>query len=226
MKREGVSALIFDLDRVLVKWQGSHDSEIPVNIIAGLAEARPDNLARTIKLDDSDWITSLAKYGVDPTDRETLEKIDDRLFTWVMSSSRAEIYPWVSGILPKLAKTKKLALLTNNGIKSARHHLGNLLDLFQVVKTWDNVPIDCKDIPLLKPAPDGVLAILQELKIKPEAALILEDSMSGVIAGKKAGVRSALVCWEDNQQESLIKSLGLEEWVFTILRDPNDLLEL
>lgn len=46
-----------------------------------------------------------------------------------------------------------------------------------------------------KPAPDGILKVLRQVSVAPEAALFVGDTPTDVAAAKSAGVRSAVVAW-------------------------------
>jgi HAD superfamily hydrolase (TIGR01509 family) len=78
----------------------------------------------------------------------------------------------------------KLAIASSSPHSWVDGHLKRLglFHYFDVIK--------CKeDIARIKPAPDLFLAALQALQLQPEEAIIFEDSVNGVLAARRAGIR-------------------------------------
>jgi beta-phosphoglucomutase-like phosphatase (HAD superfamily) len=61
-----------------------------------------------------------------------------------------------------------------------------LFHYFDVIKAKD-------DVRQIKPEPELFLAALSALQLQPDQALIFEDSLNGVLAAKKAGIRVVAV---------------------------------
>jgi putative hydrolase of the HAD superfamily len=62
----------------------------------------------------------------------------------------------------------------------------NLFRYFDVVKCRE-------DVQNIKPEPDLFLAVLGALHVRAEEAVIFEDSLNGVIAARRAGIRVVAV---------------------------------
>jgi len=62
----------------------------------------------------------------------------------------------------------------------------NLYNFFDVIKCKD-------DVHAIKPAPDLFLAALKALGVKADEAVIFEDSLNGIIAAQRAGIRVVVV---------------------------------
>jgi len=77
----------------------------------------------------------------------------------------------------------KLALGSSSPKKLINEVISNfdLGNYFKIVRSGENVENG-------KPAPDLFLKISEELEIKPENILVIEDSHNGVKAAKKAGM--------------------------------------
>ncbi len=88
--------------------------------------------------------------------------------------------------LPKILKNFGFKIGLVSG--STRNQILIILNDLEVVKFFD-VIVSCEDITQSKPNPEGYLTAAHELQISPEDCLVLEDAETGVIAGKKAGMR-------------------------------------
>ena len=77
----------------------------------------------------------------------------------------------------------KIGLASSSDIRWVSGHLERLglLDYFDCLRTSD-------DVLHTKPAPDLFLAVLECLEVRPQEALVLEDSPNGILAARKAGI--------------------------------------
>jgi beta-phosphoglucomutase-like phosphatase (HAD superfamily) len=63
---------------------------------------------------------------------------------------------------------------------------------FGIFDKFDTI-VTCDDVSRAKPSPEIFLTVLERLQVKPENALVLEDSKNGCLASKNAGIRVVLV---------------------------------
>ncbi|MGC8577871.1 MAG: HAD family hydrolase [Thermoproteota archaeon] len=86
------------------------------------------------------------------------------------------------------SKGIKVAVCTNNSSYTAISILRelNLLDLIDVIVTRD-------DVERLKPYPDPLLLVCSKLKISPNEALFIGDSLVDLLAAKAAGTKFILI---------------------------------
>jgi HAD superfamily hydrolase (TIGR01662 family) len=103
---------------------------------------------------------------------------------------RAYLYPRVEELLKRLAKQKKIAMLTNNRKSSAMKTLKqfHLESYFK-----DKHVYGFDETGKLKPEPDGLLKILKDMHIKADRAIFIGDMVTDVVAGNRAGVRTICV---------------------------------
>lgn len=82
----------------------------------------------------------------------------------------------------------KLAVASSSDRAWVAGHLNNhgLLAYFDTIKTSD-------DVQRTKPDPDLFMAVLKELNLMPDQALVLEDSPHGVKAAQRAGIFAVVV---------------------------------
>lgn len=105
----------------------------------------------------------------------------------------ANIFPGLEEVI-KLIKNKKipLGIFTGKGrdtsiitLKAIKLH-----DYFDLIVTGD-------DVKKHKPAPEGIIKFLNTFNLKPEKVLMVGDTNTDVIASRNAGIKCALVLWDD-----------------------------
>ena len=97
---------------------------------------------------------------------------------------RTRLYPGVQETLPRLAH-KKLSVLSNK-----RQSLAELVLQVLGIREFFAAVRGAADLPL-KPDPAALLAVVRELGVNPERALMVGDKPADVLAGKAAGTFTA-----------------------------------
>ncbi len=95
------------------------------------------------------------------------------------------IFPGIKGLLMELKKNKiKIALATGSSMHSVKRNMKEtkLKIKFDAIMTVD-------DVKNAKPAPEIFLKIIKKLKTKRQEALVIEDSIAGIEAAKRAGIK-------------------------------------
>jgi beta-phosphoglucomutase family hydrolase len=107
------------------------------------------------------------------------------IFTELLRTEGIEPYPGSVRLLDHLARLDVPAAVVSSS-RNAREVLSaaRLADRFAVVA--DGVLAAERDIPG-KPAPDLFLAAAEKLAARPESAVVVEDAVSGVAAGRAGG---------------------------------------
>ncbi|MFD2630019.1 HAD family hydrolase [Oceanobacillus kapialis] len=82
----------------------------------------------------------------------------------------------------------QIAIASSSDHKWVTTHLTNLglIDYFDHFATSDEVEH-------IKPAPDLFLKAIEKLGVKPEEAIVFEDSLNGLIAARKANIKTIIV---------------------------------
>ena len=176
MKKFRPSAILFDMDGVLV-----------------------DSL-------DAWWKAlnqALKKYGYDEVTRDEFIKkywghdLFDNLKTmnaplelglfcnkvYVRYVEDVEIYPETKNVLQRLSMYRK-SVITNTPRDSAFR----ILDKFDIRRFFEYV-LTSDDVSRSKPDPEIVLKSCELLKVDPESVVLVGDTPSDVIAGRKAGCK-------------------------------------
>ena len=115
-----------------------------------------------------------------------------------------KVYPGVAEGLAALDARKSTA--TTKGTNSSRAILDQfgLLPHFNHVQGTDGFPS--------KPAPDVILRGIEALAARPEECLMVGDSTSDIVAGKRAGVKTCVVRYGYGDPEELAR-LKPDYWV-------------
>jgi HAD superfamily hydrolase (TIGR01509 family) len=109
----------------------------------------------------------------------------------------------LEGVLETLSHIKSLnikqSIATNKSAPEAKEilkHLG-ILDYFDFL-------VGFFDVRNPKPAPDMINLILEEFQVKPKDAVLIEDTLVGMMAGKDAGVHTVAVTTGVDDRETLV----------------------
>ncbi|MBS3945101.1 MAG: HAD family hydrolase [Melioribacter sp.] len=108
-------------------------------------------------------------------------------------SEMAEIFP---GLREAVSIIKEhnipLGIFTGKGRDSAEITLKSigLYDQFDMILSGD-------DVDEHKPSPDGINRFIKQYNLKPEHVLMVGDAIHDVMASESAGVKCALVLWDE-----------------------------
>jgi trehalose 6-phosphate phosphatase len=146
----------------------------------------------------------------DPPDRETvcgLGNRKNRYFREYLSSHGVESYQsTVSFVKEMKQKRKRVAVISSSENAKAVLKAAGVLGLFHVIVDGvDSARLNLKG----KPEPDIFLEAARRLKVSPGNAIVIEDALSGVEAGKAGGF--ALVIGIDRSgQNTGLRSHGAD----------------
>lgn len=119
---------------------------------------------------------------------------------------RVSLFPGISALLDELARRGiPMAIATGKSHERAIQ----LLDHLQIQSYFAAV-LGYDDVPHPKPAPDMVLAIVDQLSLNPERTLFVGDAIADIDCGRAAGVITALACWDQPSREALAGGSDLQ----------------
>jgi len=113
----------------------------------------------------------------------------------------ADLYPGMREALELIkAKNVYLAIFTGKGLRSTAISMEklNALDYFDFIVAGDEVVNH-------KPSAEGILKILDALKLNKERTLMVGDSPVDILAAREAGVKMASVVWDSYAKEEVLK---------------------
>lgn len=182
-------ALIFDFDGLIV------DTE---SISVNLFEKAFSKVGLTFDIDGFVKLVGTASGGVyDPwtiyanhtgkySSEEVREYHDRQVDEGVKQAEPLE------GVLELIEEAKSKGLLLAVGSSSNKAWVYPKLKHFGIFDKFDTI-VTSDDVAEAKPSPDIFLKVLERLQVKPENALVLEDSSNGTLAANRAGIRVVVV---------------------------------
>lgn len=188
MPKEKISLVVFDFDGTLTNasWQGLFRAYW--KIIEKVCKKDPRTFFKNINefkhWHSPNWSYNHQRIGLLPEMEEEAKKIFYEIY-----DAHAWIYPWVTKIITELKDSGQLAILTNRSGRSAAKILGDLSQCF--VKIIGEEDTRGK----LKPDPEGLWMILEQLRVEPQNALMVGDVKNDILAGQNAGTQTGFVTW-------------------------------
>ena len=81
-----------------------------------------------------------------------------------------------------------------------------------IAEYFDELHTSC-EVEKGKPAPDIYLLVAEKLGVKPEACLVFEDIMQGILAGKAAGMKVCAVKDEFSTKQEVEKKVAADWFI-------------
>lgn len=179
---ERLQAVLFDMDGVIIDgmpfhaqaWQKTFEE-------IGLAISAQEVYEREGESGLSAVAAFLEKRGLKPSE-EDLRRLIGRKETIFKEIVQAKPFDGIEDLLQQLqARGKRLALVTGTARHELMHSLPDVIrEKFEFIVTGDEV---CKG----KPDPEPYQRALQELNLKPEEVVVVENAPLGIRAAKQAG---------------------------------------
>ena len=151
-----------------------------------------------------------------------IHRCKTRMLGRLLEDSGASLRQGVGGLITDARSAGiKLAACTTSQLQTFEILIINALG-FEAL-SWFNAVVSGADVKHMKPDPEGYLEALKRLRVKPEEALVIEDSSRGVAAARAAGIQviavpSAMTRDDDFGQAMIVLSdLGEPESPFEVL---------
>ncbi|MHC4779707.1 MAG: HAD family hydrolase [Planctomycetota bacterium] len=180
------SAVIFDMDGVLVDSEPLHkDADREALLSVGL-DVPAKVLQEYAGMGGEAFFSSILERFGAGGDPEALCRVKNRALESILSSLSANTPP-VPGVMRLLTRVEALgwpmAVASSSDKKIVTLVLSNLAisERFPVVVTGGEVPRG-------KPAPDIFLLAAKRLSVRPSRCLVIEDSRTGSLAARSAGM--------------------------------------
>jgi HAD superfamily hydrolase (TIGR01509 family) len=179
-----IKALIFDFDGLILEteepvytaWEEifqEYGCHLPLEVWTKIIGTSDFNFHPLTELE--------RQYGAKLDRDDVLERKWQREMELIMAR---DAIPGVRTYLEDARKMGlKIGLASSSGCEWVTSHLKRLelFDYFDCIKGSD-------DVQQTKPAPDLFLAVLADLNVAPQEAIVLEDSPNGILAAKRAGI--------------------------------------
>jgi len=220
--------VIFDLDGTLISLHvdgAAFRKEITRELTVGgfrmdLIEAKSKGLyvQDILDLARSQIDQGLVKADYEQVKIVTFRALDALEVEWITHS---QLLPGAEAILSRLSGDGRvpitLALLTNSGRAATKYAMDNL-----GFKAYFRRSFTRDDVPAMKPRPEGIAAVLEELGLGKGEVLYVGDSPTDIMASRAAGIRIASVATGRYDVDAL-RRLG-PDFTLTSLSELEDLL--
>jgi HAD superfamily hydrolase (TIGR01509 family) len=181
-----ISAVIFDCDGVLVDSEVlALEVELAILAEQGLEFEREDYVTRFMGLSYQSFHDEIDREAQTRLGRPISQVIRDDLATRLRQTMIARLTE-VPGAGAAVAGT---ALLKAVASSSTREGLERKLRQVGLWDAFEPHVYSADHVTHAKPAPDLFLHAAQQLAVRPDECLVLEDSVNGVIAARRAGMR-------------------------------------
>lgn len=196
-----LSAVIFDLDGTILEDEdeyGKAFNQVLKSLGVDSKTNYPQEKGIGVK---ENWAKFIEKYSIKTTKTPEIlaQETQDIYLTLI---GEVTIRPGFSELTEMLKdKGIQLALGTSNTWEQTDKILGtvNLRDIFDVITTVDEVVYS-------KPDPDIFTVTADKLGVERYECLVIEDSLSGVLAAKRAGMKVVAIASNENELKELSKA--------------------
>lgn len=177
-----IKALIFDFDGLVV------DTEVPV-----YESWKELFLSFGMELPFEEWVSTVGSSDAEFDPYVELERLAGHAIDWESveegrrrrESALIDQQPIRPGVVQYLQDARRLGLKIGMASSSScgwvQGHLARLgiLDYFDIIRGKD-------DVLRTKPSPELYLSVLEAFELRGELAIVLEDSLNGVLAARQA----------------------------------------
>lgn len=185
---ENIKAVIFDLDGTLVDsmWMWK---DIDIEYLARFGIEVPETLQKDIA---GMSFSETAVYF-----KETFgipDSLDEIKQTWndMARYKYTHEVPLKPGALDFLKRLKEQGIRTGIATSNSKELVQAAVESLGVSGYLDEIHTSC-EVAKGKPAPDIYLLVAECLKVSPEHCLVFEDIPEGILAGKRAGMKTCAV---------------------------------
>jgi len=197
-----MSLLIFDCDGVLVESESLLVSTVLTFLAErGLPMARGDYVARFMGLSAGDWQQQMRRRWLSVVGHEPAADCFDALYQLTAEKMASELTEVAGARQAITTLSGDLCVASNSSAKGLRGKLAhtNLLELF------DPHLYSSSLVSRAKPEPDLFLYAATQHRRPPATCIVIEDSATGVLAAKRAGMKvigftGASHCQQDHGQ--------------------------
>lgn len=181
-------AVLFDFDGVLADTENVHIAAWERTFGLMGWSVPPEDCARAAEVDDRIFLSAVfAARKVEGGDVEGWVRRKQEA-TLAMLDAHPRVYPGAKELVQALAGKARLGVVSTTwraNIEAVLRASG-MADAFEVI-------VGKEDVREPKPDPEGYRLALKRLKLKPEEAVALEDSATGLAAARAAKIRAVAV---------------------------------
>lgn len=180
-----MNTVIFDMDGVIIDSEPIHfDVDIKTMDYFGFSISSKE-------LEKYVGMTNPEMWSLIKDEYSLIQSIDEiinyQLENKIRIIRELDISP-IEGITELLFQLKKHSVPVGIASSSPRRFIEEVLKKFDLLGYFSCI-VSGEEVPRGKPAPDVYIEAANQLGVKAEACIVIEDSTNGVLAAKNAGMR-------------------------------------
>jgi HAD superfamily hydrolase (TIGR01509 family) len=181
-------AVLFDFDGVIAETENHHIAAWQ-RTLSVMGWQVPDEVAaRASEIDDREFLSELFTGRGIPVDKVSEWVHRKQVLTVQMLKDSPRIYPGVVELVQKLRGKARLAVVSGTW----RENIQVVLEAAGLSKSFETI-VGKEDVTQVKPDPEAYVLALKRLRLSAKAAVVIEDSPSGLSAARAAGIRCIAV---------------------------------
>jgi beta-phosphoglucomutase len=210
-----MKAVIFDKDGVLIETFDSY-LKAYIKILSKIGiRITADDIAKRYGMKGPEIIKQIVQEkGKNITDEQVQElaREKDRLYK-KFSEKNLKLLPGVKELLIYLKKKNYKIGIASSSTKELIEHMMKITK----IENYIDAIVDGFEVKFSKPNPEIFLRCAEKLKVKPEDCIVIEDSIHGIEAAKRAGMKSLAVTTGQTSRKDL-ESLN-PNWILDSLEN-------
>lgn len=208
---QNVKSILFDLDGTLIDsmWMWK---QIDIEFLGKYGIELPEGLQQEIEgMSFSETATYFkTRFNIPKTEEEM--KDDWNEMAWDKYKHEVPLKP---GVLPFLKWCKAKGITMGIGTSNSRALVDVVLEVLGVESYFSSIHTSC-EVKKGKPSPDIYLLVAKDLNTPPENCLVFEDVVSGILAGKAAGMKTCAVfdksCYDKEEKKKELADYYIESF--------------
>jgi HAD superfamily hydrolase (TIGR01509 family) len=194
-----LKAIIFDMDGVLVKSEGSIVKSFNMVLEKYGAKLNPENKKKFLGRSLRDQLEMMKEDNPQIPKNLSVEQFSKEAFNYQLEIMKEKLIPDLVILnLTKEAKAKniKIAVATS----SLKYRAETLLKLIGIFDQLDTL-VTSEDVENHKPHPDIFLEASKRINVLPENCVVIEDAVNGIQGANNAGMKSVAMVTENHPKE-------------------------
>jgi beta-phosphoglucomutase family hydrolase len=212
-----MKAVIFDKDGVLVETFNLYFEAYKKILSQIRIKITEDDIAKRYGMKGPEIIKQIIEENKKKMTDEEIEKLaneKDKIYI-KLSEKKLKLLPGVKKLLIYLKKKKYKIGIASSASKKIVEQMVEVTK----IKNYVDTTVHGFEVKSSKPDPEIFLKCAEKLKVKPEDCIVFEDSIHGIKAAKKAGMKSVAVTTGQTSREELEKMQP--DWILNTLEDFN-----
>ncbi len=181
-----ITAVLFDMDGVLIDSEPLHHKTDMILLSELGVECNESYLDQFVGMTNPEMWEQIIKSN---NIRANRKKILAKQMHLKLKYLKRYPYSPIEGVVGILTELSRKKIKVGVASSSSRIFIKKVLKKLKI-KRYIQEYYSGEDVPNGKPAPDIFIKVAKLLRVRPQECLVIEDSKNGVLAAKRAGMRT------------------------------------